>query len=487
MKVLFVRALFCLAFLHVCAGLSLTVQQQKKMGDCGRPVCPDEKESKPPAPRPVTPAKPAARPPRVPNNGGRGNGDPPPSLAPPPLAPPPCEAAEVRVVCGLPGCEVRVDGKLRGLTNDDGELLVDELARGMRKIAISKSGYEGDARNFNLACGASETANLNLKIRPVKLRIRTNPPDAEVFVNVPPASIGRSNADGTLDYTATTPLLLLEARKQGYLADNRRLRVNPDAAQLEVVLTLKPIPAQLTLTLNVPRARVQLDSESPRPVTSEPVTLVPGEHHIEVDALGYMPVGLTLKTIAGERLKKSITLERLPVTELTAQAETAFNQRAYEDVLTLCDYVFETNAPAPAAHRLKGLTYVVRQDYAKAEAHLAQALAGGETIALQVRRHSHENFDLVKGHDACGGFLYLGKTEVEYRGQQITTENFKAPYDQMQIAGVQLKKNVAVYLATKVVDGRGKKQDYNFYSFDRELTTSGRTYLEMIQRLLRAH
>lgn len=38
-----------------------------------------------------------------------------------------------------------------------------------------------------------------------------------------------------------------------------------------------------------------------------------------------------------------------------------------------------------------------------------------------------------------------------------------------------------------VVVPRGKKQDYNFYSFDRELAADGRPYLEMIQRILRAH
>lgn len=83
--------------------------------------------------------------------------------------------------------------------------------------------------------------------------------------------------------------------------------------------------------------------------------------------------------------------------------------------------------------------------------------------------------------------LYLGKSEVEYRGKQITTENFKVLYAQAQIIGVQLKKSVAVYLATKIVDAHGKKQEFNFFSFDKELSQTGRPYLEMIQQLLRAH
>ena len=374
------------------------------------------------------------------------------------------------------------------MTNDNGELLVEGIAHGTRKIAISKPGYEGDGRDFKFTCNTRETANLNLRIRPVKLRIRTNPPGAEVFVNDPPTSAGRSSAEeGTLEYTATTPALLVQARRAGYFTDSRRLLVSPADAQREVLLTLKPIPAQLTISVNIAGARVRIDKESARALTAEPLQLAPGERRIEVDALGYAPVTLELTTAPGETLSRKVTLERLAPADLTTQAEAAFNQRAYETVLTLCGYIFEKDARAPAAHRLAGLTHLARQEYASAQPHLAQALAGGETIILPVRRHARESFDIAKGHDACEGFLYFGKNEIEYRGKQVTTENFKVPYAQVQVVGVQLKKNVAVYLGSKVTDARGKRQDFNFFSFDKEVSQAGRPYLEMLQKLLRAH
>lgn len=83
-------------------------------------------------------------------------------------------------------------------------------------------------------------------------------------------------------------------------------------------------------------------------------------------------------------------------------------------------------------------------------------------MELHVRRHSREDFDLLKGHDFCEGFLYLGKSDVEYRGRQVTTENFKVPYTQVQIVGVQLKKSVAVYLGTKISDTHGKNRITTF-------------------------
>jgi hypothetical protein len=382
---------------------------------------------------------------------------------------------------------VTVDGKLRGLTNDSGELLVEGVPRGTRTIAINKQGYNGDARQITLGCGVSETANLSLKIHPVRLRIRTNPPEVEVLVGDPPVLVGRSDAQGVFEYVANTPRLLVTARRSGYLDDNSPVNVDPAAAHQEVALTLKPIPAKLSIAANVAGTRVRVDKDEPRPLTGEPILLAPGPHHVEVDALGYVPSALDLTNAPGETLNKTLTLERLPVADLIARAEAALRANAFEDVLTLCRYALESDASAPAAHRLEGMVFVARQDYASAEPHLARALAGGEMVELHVRRHSRENFDMLKGHDICEGLLMISRDGIEYRGSQVTAENFKVPYTQVQIIGVQLKKNVAVYLSTKISDARGKKQDYNFYSFDRELTGAGRPYLEMIQSLMRAH
>jgi hypothetical protein len=474
MRVKIIRALFGAAFFAACAASPAVAQN-----DCGRPDCRENRPRRvePPSRPPVTTPKPPPRNPPIrrrepQESGGEATV---------------CEAAQVLVRCGLPGCSVTLDGKMRGLTSDNGELPVEGVPRGTHTIAVSKQGYSGDSRQLTLGCGASETANLSLRIHPVKLRIRTNPPGAEVFVGDPPVQKGKSDAQGIFDYVADTPRLLVTARKGGYFDDNSPVNVNPALAQQEVTLTLKPIPAKLTITANIAGARVRVDKDEARPLNAEPILLAPGPHHVEVDALGYAPAVLDLATSPDEVLKKPLTLERLPVAELVGRAEVGFRANAYEDVLMLCTFALEADASAPAANRLAGMVYVARQDFARAEPYLAKALAGGETVALHVRRHSRESFDMLKGHDACEGFLLLGKDAVEYRGRQVTSENFKVPYAQAQVVGVQLKKDVAAYLATKISDGRGKRQDYNFYSFDRELTAAGRPYLEMIQRLMVPH
>ena len=239
MKLFDLRAAFFTGLLVVGASTTSNAVQN----DCGRPDC-----SKPRRPhvwsraqsrRAVAAHAVAAHPSPRPRPGGgntnSGGNDAAADTRAADEPSPPCEAVEVLVRRGVPGCEVKVDGLLRGLTNDKGELLVEGIAHGTRRIAISKQGYEGDKRDFKFTCNTRETANLNLRIQPVKLRIRTDPPGAEVLVNDPPASAGRTGAEGTLEYVATTPALLLQARRAGYLSDSRRILVSPADAQREVV------------------------------------------------------------------------------------------------------------------------------------------------------------------------------------------------------------------------------------------------------------
>src|SRR5438045_883034 len=98
MKLTFIAALLAAALICLCGGAGLRAAAQ---GPCGRPNCGPTPQPKPPAttPRPPTPA------PRSPRAGKRreprepeGEGD----------AGAECEAAEVLVRCGLPGCAVTV-------------------------------------------------------------------------------------------------------------------------------------------------------------------------------------------------------------------------------------------------------------------------------------------------------------------------------------------------------------------------------------------
>jgi hypothetical protein len=396
-----------------------------------------------------------------------------------------CEAGEVVVRCAVLGCVVTLDGKQSVTVDAAGEAKF-RAVKGMHTVVAAKPQYEADAREVSLDCGKAETVELTPKPKAVSLRIRTSLPECDIYVNNSPSPVGKSDAKGVFEYQVIPSPLLVQARKRGYLSEMQRLTVSAGEAVREVAIALEPIRASLSVSANVEGARVSVDGGAEIKPAREKLSLTPGKHQITVDALGYTPVTFEVNPAPDEKIAKPLTLERLPPAELVRLAERLYGQRAYRDVLTLSEYALESDAANGPAHRLAGLTYMIQQDYTSAGAHLEKALSANETVRLQVRRHPGEAFDLTKGHNDCVAVLILNKSEVELQGRNAA-ENFKVAYGQVEFTGVQLKKDVALYLGTKVTVTRGRRREYNFYSFDNELSQTGRPFLNMLQLLLRPH
>jgi hypothetical protein len=394
-----------------------------------------------------------------------------------------CEAGEVVARCAVPGCVVTLDGKQSVTADAAGEARF-RAVKGRHTVVAAKPQYEADAQEVSLDCGQTEAVALTPKPKVVSLRIRTSLPECDIYVNNSPAPVGKSDAKGVFEYQVIPSPLLVQARKKGYLSEMQRLTVSAGEAVREVAIALEPIKASLSVSANVEGARVGVDGGAEIKPAREKLLLAPGKHQITVDALGYTPVTFEVNPAPDENIAKPLTLERLPVAELVRQAERLYGQRAYRDVLTLSEYALESDAANGPAHRLAGLTYMIQQNYTSAGAHLEKALSANETVRLQVRRHPREAFDPTKGHNECAAVLILDGSEVELQGRNAA-ENFKVGYGQVELTGVQLKKNVALYLGTKVTVTRGKRREYNFYSFDNELSQTGRLFLNMLQLLLR--
>lgn len=395
-----------------------------------------------------------------------------------------CDVGEIVVRCGMPGCEVSLDGKPQLTTDASGELRLP-VPSGTHAVSVTKPFHEGARGQIKIACGETESIELRPKPNTVLLRIRTSLPECDIYVNNSPAPVGRSDAQGLFNYQALPTLLLVGAKKKGYLSQTERINLTPGSDGRELALVLEPIKASLTLSTNVEGARVQVDQESQRQSLTGRILLSPGSHRLTVDALGYAPVMLEVSVAPDEELSRSVTLQHLPATELARQAEQLYAVRSYADVLKLCDYMLKADGGYAPAHRLAGLTYLAQQDYVRAEAHLSKALLANETVRMPVRRHPRESFDFNKGHELCPAVLILKKGEVEFQGFNNSSDNFKAPPGQFTLLGIQLKKNTAPYLSTKVTMERGQKKDFNFYSFDQELSQAGRPYLDLLNSLLK--
>jgi len=453
-------------------------------GPCGGKPCPVIEVRGPrPGPRPNPHPRPT--PPRV--------GSPAPVEKPAEV----CEDADLVVVCGMPDCEITLEGresaraKFRQLskskTDGLGGFTFQVPGNQWYRVNVAKTGYEAfPSETRRVDCDDQQELKAALIAKPVMLRIRTQPPESDIYLEREQQPIGKSDATGLFSYLLTKPTLLIEARKKGYLSDTKTVLLAPELASREIVLSLEPISASLLLTANVRSARVTIDSQKTAKSIEEKISLPPGQHNIAVEALGYTPETFQLTVAPEEVVSRQIALQRMPVAALRSQAATLFSSRAYDDVLKLAQFMLEAEPTNGGAHLLIGLVQIERANFAAAEPHLDQALTGGEIVTLRVRRHAGEKFDLAKGHDLCDASLMLGKTEVEFKSDRNPAENFKVTYDQLQIAGIQLKNRIALYLGTKV-NVAGKRRDYNFYSFDRELSQSGKPYLEMIQHLLRSH
>lgn len=461
--------LICLlVFLGVC-GSDLYAQ-----GPCGGKPCPVVKTTR--SHKSGGTSNP--RPPRTGNTGPR---------IPRPANPEPvCEDGELVVVCGMPGCEITLNGKDRSVTDDLGGITFQVEGNQKYKVRVTKPGYESyEKAEEKLGCADQREVKALLTAKPVALRIRTQPANCEIYLDGQKQPSG-SDEQGLFPYLMTKPTVLVEARKKGYLSATKNINLVPELAGREILVALDPISATVKLLANVESARVTIDNQKSAKPISERILLPPGNHALVIEALGYTPVKLEFSVGPDESLKREVTLERLPLATLQSQATSMFQSRAYADVLKLCSYIFEIDKANPLANQLAGLTYLEMGDLGRVADYLERALAGNQEVRLNIRRHPGEKFELNKGHDACAGLLIIGKTGVEFQGLRNVAENFKISYDQIQLIGVQLKNNVAPYLSTKVTVG-GRRRDFNFYSYDKELSPAGKPYLELIQRLLKPH
>lgn len=474
-----VLKLFCVL---VCLGPCSSVLNAQ--GPCGGKPCPIVKatgsrksgSSGTPGTRPST--TPGARRSRPGNTGPR---------TPQPVNPAPvCEDSELVVVCGMPGCEITLNGKDRSVTDELGGITFQVEGNQKYRVRVTKLGYESyDKTEEKIGCADDREVKAPLTAKPVTLRLRTKPAECDIYLDGQKQP-NRSDAQGLFSYVLAKPTMLIEARRKGFLSATKTIFLRPELANSEIVLELDPISATVSLSVNVENARVTVDDQTSSKPTTDRIALAPGSHTLTVEALGYTPLKLELTVNPDETVSKEIRLERLSLLALQQQALTAINTRRFAEALKLCEYIFETDREHAGAHRLAGMVYLERGDFGNAGSQLAQALAGSEPVSLRIRRHAGEKFDLNKGHDTCEARLILGKNEVEFQGARIATDNFKVTYDQIQVIGIQLKSNIASYLGTKVTVA-GKRRDFNFYSHDKELSQAGKAYLEMIQRLLRPH
>jgi len=162
----------------------------------------------------------------------------------------------------MPGCKIILEGKQSAkgqfkqlttvVTDDLGGYTIQVLGDQYYRVKVSKDGYnpfESDVRN--VTCDDQEEIKASLLAKPVMLRVRTDPPEADIYLEGQKQAYGKSDASGLFSYLQKQQTLLIEARKPGYLSATKNVYLAPEIGAREILLSLEPIKAVLRITSNV--------------------------------------------------------------------------------------------------------------------------------------------------------------------------------------------------------------------------------------------
>ena len=198
------------------------------------------------------------------------------------LAPAGPPSGSLRVVSGIPGAEVWVDGEMKGTVNST----ISGVPVGEHVVEVRSQGYAPQSVNVTVTAGQQAVAKVDMTTQPPKpatahLRVVTPVPNAEVFID------GASAGPAPFDHNDLAPgkhFVIVRAR--GYAEWKREVDLDPATpttltAELSASGTVKVLS-------NVSGATVLIDGQV---MGKTPVVLdnIPaGEHFVEIKQSGYI-------------------------------------------------------------------------------------------------------------------------------------------------------------------------------------------------------
>jgi len=204
-------------------------------------------------------------------------------------------AGMLRVVCGIPGAEVWIDGEMKGTVNST----ISGVPVGDHIVEVRARGYAPQTVNVTIAVGAQAVARVDMNAQPAqpvtaRLRIVTPVPNAEVFID------GASAGPAPFDHNDLAPgKHYVSVRARGYAEWKREVELDPSqpttlSAELSASGTVKVLS-------NVSGAMVIIDGQV---VGKTPVVLdniQAGEHFVEIKQPGYLDAKQPFHLEGGEQ------------------------------------------------------------------------------------------------------------------------------------------------------------------------------------------
>ena len=220
------------------------------------------------------------------------------------------------------GADVKYNGVSLGAT----PLLVTTLPSGKtHAFELSLNGYQ--SKRIDVAVSGREPVvrEETLALDSGTVDCTTDPPGATVTVN----GVERGTTPTTLAHIPKG-LAAITVKLAGYRDETRELRLSPGDRQT-LALTLKPLPARLTVVSTPEQARVFLDNDyqGKTPVT---VSATPGSHELRVELAGHAPVTRSVSLANGaentEEFNLASVLGRLEVITTPPGAKISIDGKA---------------------------------------------------------------------------------------------------------------------------------------------------------------
>lgn len=193
--------------------------------------------------------------------------------------------------------------------------------------------------------------------------------------------------------------------------------------------------------------------------------LHPGSHIVTVRRNGYRDEQRNVELHGGRSETISFTLSRiLSVSELVTNAEEAYRNARYGEVITACREALIAQPDNPRANLLLGeAAYMTGQ--VDSATPLWKALALGEVVTLPIKHH-HAGMGIIitgKIDDLCSGNLVLQKGQIGFQSKEKSDENFSVQIS--KLVEVKNEDRKGGRLSVKVKLPKGNKESDKTYNF----------------------
>lgn len=287
---------------------------------------------------------------------------------------------------------------------------------------------------------------------------------------------GTAASDGSFTASSLKPArYAVKISLSGYRDASRTVNLKAGAGE-SLEMALVPFPGNLTITIGVDGATIEIEGIGTysNKVNSLPVST--GNYRINVSKAGYQRVIQNEYIAPGQTKNIQISLERVNIPKILAEAEQLYASNDYQEAISLCDSVLAVEPTNARANLFLGLSLYQLKKFDLSFDYLARAVSSGESLRLAMGRrravlmNEHLEFGYIELSQSTIAFY---NTKASYSSQTAGNGklDFMVPYGKitsLQAENYYNAHNSSWRLSMKVLapkkNNKEDKKNFDFYS-----------------------